>query len=187
MVQWLRLCTPSTEGLGVIPDQGTGSHVPQWRLKSPCATAKTRHSQINKSIQQKRLPIPVLLFVKSINVSVYSSPVACLYKLSFFFCLKNCLSYGLPWQLSGKESACQCRRYRVQSLVWEDPTCCGAAKPTLHNYWACALEPRNRNSRAHVLQLLKPEHPGARALQQEKPPQWKALSLQQRVAPACCS
>ena len=29
----------------------------------------------------------------------------------------------LPRRCSGKESACQCRRYRsqVQSLVWEDP------------------------------------------------------------------
>ena len=23
---------------------------------------------------------------------------------------------------------------RVQALVWEDPTCCGAAKPVCHNY-----------------------------------------------------
>ena len=64
-----------------------------------CATAKTRHSQINKSIQQKRLPIPVLLFVKSINVSVYSSPVACLYKLSFFFASKIVLVMGFPGSL----------------------------------------------------------------------------------------
>ena len=30
---------------------------------------------------------------------------------------------GLPWSLSSKESACQCRRpkRRVQSLGWEDP------------------------------------------------------------------
>ena len=31
---------------------------------------------------------------------------------------------------------------RVQSLTWEDPTCCRTAKPVLHNYWAWALEPR---------------------------------------------
>ena len=35
---------------------------------------------------------------------------------------------------------------RVWSLVWEDPTCHGAAKPVRHNYWA------------HVPQLLKPTH-----------------------------
>ena len=53
---------------------------------------------------------------------------------------------------------------RVQALVWEDPTCRGATKPMRHNYWA------------HVS--------GARALQQEKPPQWEAGAPQQRVAPA---
>ena len=30
---------------------------------------------------------------------------------------------------------------RVQSLTWEDPTCCRTAKPVRHNYWAWALEP----------------------------------------------
>ena len=46
----------------------------------------------------------------------------------------------------------------VESLVQEDPTCHGATKPDRHNYWACA--------------------PRARALQQEKPLQWKAHVLQ---------
>ena len=27
---------------------------------------------------------------------------------------------------------------RVRALVWEDPTCRGAAEPVSHNYWACA-------------------------------------------------
>ena len=49
----------------------------------------------------------------------------------------------LPWWLSGKESACQCRR-QFQFLVWEDLSCHGAAKP-MHHIWACALEPRNHN------------------------------------------
>ena len=39
---------------------------------------------------------------------------------------KNCV--GLPWRLSGKEAACQCRRQ------WSDPTCLRATKPTHHNY-----------------------------------------------------
>ena len=34
---------------------------------------------------------------------------------------------------------------RVRALVWEDPTCHGAAKPVRHNYWACALEPTSHN------------------------------------------
>ena len=45
---------------------------------------------------------------------------------------------------------------RVRALVREDPTCCGAAKPMCHNYWACALEPVSLNYWACVLQLLKP-------------------------------
>ena len=45
---------------------------------------------------------------------------------------------------------------RVQALVREDPTCCGATKPVSHNYWACALEPVGHNYWAYVPQLLKP-------------------------------
>ena len=42
------------------------------------------------------------------------------------------------------------------ALVREDPTCRGATKPMLHNYWACALEPASHNYWACVPQLLKP-------------------------------
>ena len=45
---------------------------------------------------------------------------------------------------------------QVQSLVQEDPTCRGAAKPVHHNCWACALEPMSHNCWAQALQLLKP-------------------------------
>ena len=34
---------------------------------------------------------------------------------------------------------------QVQSLIQEDPTYLKATKPVHHNYWACALEPRNHN------------------------------------------
>ena len=71
---------------------------------------------------------------------------------------------------------------RVWSLVWEDPTCRGPTEPKSHNYWA------------HKPQLLSPHAtttearaPRARALQQEKPPQWEAHALQQKVAPAHCN
>ena len=30
------------------------------------------------------------------------------------------------------------RGTRVRALVWEDPTCRGAAGPVSHSYWACA-------------------------------------------------
>ena len=52
---------------------------------------------------------------------------------------------GLPWWLSSKESAYQCRRHRFESLDQEDPTCLGATKPTHHNCSACALEPGAAN------------------------------------------
>ena len=37
----------------------------------------------------------------------------------------------------------------ARSLVQEDPTCCGTAKPMHHNYWACALEPTRRSYWSH--------------------------------------
>ena len=54
VVQWLRLCTPSAGGLGLIPDQGARSYVPQLsifiqQLKTLWITPKTQCSQINKS------------------------------------------------------------------------------------------------------------------------------------------
>ncbi|TEA34510.1 hypothetical protein DBR06_SOUSAS10710064, partial [Sousa chinensis] len=49
IVQWLRLCSPNAGGLGSIPGQGTGSHMPQLRvhmlqLKIPHAATKTQCS-----------------------------------------------------------------------------------------------------------------------------------------------
>ena len=32
VVQWLRLCIPSTGGLGLIPDQGARSYMPQLSI-----------------------------------------------------------------------------------------------------------------------------------------------------------
>ena len=49
----------------------------------------------------------------------------------------------------------------VQSLVQEDPTGFGAAKPMCHNCWACALEPMLNNKRRHCNE--KPVHCNWRA------------------------
>ena len=57
---------------------------------------------------------------------------------------------------------------RVPALVWEDPTCCGAAKPVRHNYWACALEPASHNYWAHG---LEPVLRSKRSHRNEKPGQ----------------
>ena len=64
---------------------------------------------------------------------------------------------------------------QIQSLVQEDPTCCGATKPVLHN-----TEP---HSRAHRAQLLKPECLKVHALPREKPPQREARASQQESSP----
>ena len=81
---------------------------------------------------------------------------------------------------------------RVRALVREDPTCHGATKPVRHNYWACVPQLLSLCCRAREPQLLSPRAttteahmPRARAPQQEKPLQWEARALQQRVAPAC--
>ena len=71
---------------------------------------------------------------------------------------------------------------QVWALVREDPTCHGATKPMLHNYWACARarEPQLLSPRATTTEARVPR---AHARQQEKPPQWEAHTLQRRVDP----
>ena len=59
----------------------------------------------------------------------------------------------------------------VQSLIWEDPTCHRATKPMCYNYWA------------HEPQLLKLMIFRACALQQAKPLQWEACTLQLGSSP----
>ena len=60
--QWLRLCAPNTGVPGLVPGQGTRSHMPQLRvptlrlkiahatIKDPrcCTATKTQHSQTSK-------------------------------------------------------------------------------------------------------------------------------------------
>ena len=76
---------------------------------------------------------------------------------------------------------------QVQALVWEDPTCRGATKPVHHNYRASILEPASHNYWAHAPQLLMPGRSRACVLQQEKPLQWEARTLQWRVTPTPCN
>ena len=71
----------------------------------------------------------------------------------------------------------------VQSLIQEDPTCCGATIPVCHDYWTCALEPGSHNSWALVPQLLKPRCPIAHVLQQEQPLQWEICVPQLESSP----
>ena len=59
----------------------------------------------------------------------------------------------------------------VQSLIWEDRTCCRATKLMSHNYRACAVEPTSWG------------HWSPCAPQQEKPPQREAHALQLESSP----
>ena len=62
----------------------------------------------------------------------------------------------------------------------EDSTCCGATKPMLHNYRACALKPESCNYWAHGLQLFKLK------TQQEKP-QWSShTAMRVILTPSNC-
>ena len=69
----------------------------------------------------------------------------------------KCITWNWGWKIGhGASLVAQWLRIclpmqgtRVRALVWEDPTCCGAAEPVSHNYWAWAS--------------------GACALQQERP------------------
>ena len=114
----------------------------------------------------------VSIFIELIRRCVIGGPKGCLFKffietikLSFF---KN-LWASLVAQWLG--ICLPTQGTRVQALVQEDPTCCGATKPMRHNYWARVpqllkpvhLEPVLRNKRSPCN-----EKPGHR--NQEKPP-----------------
>ena len=79
----------------------------------------------------------------------------------------NSLTLGFPWWLSGKESTCQCRRQGFDSWSGKIPHATEQLSLS-HNYWACALAPRNRSCWSlHALESVvcqkrqcseKPEH-----------------------------
>ena len=75
---------------------------------------------------------------------------------------------AFPWWLNGKRIHLPMQEKQVISLIWEDPTGCGAKKPVHHNYWACAPEPKKPNYWAHMPQLLKTSHPKECVPQKER-------------------
>ena len=64
----------------------------------------------------------------------------------------------LPWWSCSWECTSM-QGIPVQSLLQEDLTCCGAAEPMHHNYWACALEAVSHKDSAHLPPPLKPRGP----------------------------
>ena len=102
MVQWLGLCTPKAGTLGSIPCQGSRFYMPHLksptaitidpehrkRLKIPCATAKSWHSQINNKYFKKlskclsnfnaqALSISLMLSSLSLCSVIQSCPTLC--------------------------------------------------------------------------------------------------------------
>ena len=51
VVQWLRLCTPNSGGLGLIPDLGARSHMPQLRACMPHLKKSCTPQQISGVLQ----------------------------------------------------------------------------------------------------------------------------------------
>ena len=96
----------------------------------------------------------VLKFCSSRNSTVYSPCIWYLWRIPL----------GPYWWLSGKESACQCRRQEF------DP-------------WSGKI-PHATEQLSLCTKLLKLVHSRVRALQQEKLLQWKTYALQPRAAPA---
>ena len=59
-------------------------------------------------------------------------------------------SQGHPWWISGKESACQCRRHGFGFNPWSEKTPQASEKLSLCAYWSLpALKPMLCNKRSH--------------------------------------
>ena len=88
----------------------------------------------------------------------------------------------LSWWLSGKESACQCRRHGFDP--WSRKTAHASEKLSLYQcYWASALGSGTTTTETIVLLLLKPAHSRAHSPQQVKPTQWEAHTPQLESSP----
>ena len=78
---------------------------------------------------------------------------------------------GLPWWLSGKDSACLCRIRGFDPWSGKTPRAAEQLSPMCHKHRACALQlgdPQLRST--HALQLLKPLHLSACSATREAAP-----------------
>ena len=55
------------------------------------------------------------------------------------------LMWGFPGGSVVKKISRPVQKTWIQSVMWQEPTCCGATNPEHHNHWACYLEPRSCN------------------------------------------
>ena len=136
----------------------TSSRIRAWR--APNVKAAVVHGLRTPEILlfPSRLPPALLAFRFHISAGSYvsscpSNPLRSSKHNSGASLVAQWLEIRLPMQGT-----------RVRALVWEDPTCRGAAGPASHSYWACAS--------------------GACAPRQERPRQWEARAPRWRVAPA---
>ena len=70
VVQWLRLCTPNAGGLGLIPSQGTRSHMPQLRIRTLQLKDPASHNQRSQVLQLRPNA------AKCINIKIKKKPAA---------------------------------------------------------------------------------------------------------------
>ena len=96
--------------------------------------------------------------------------------------VKNSLEFSIylrilwAWLLSGKESTCQSPRYRIDRGPGRSTCYGGATKP--HVPQLLSLCSRAWELLSPCTTALKPTHPRAHALRQEKPLQWEPHALQ---------
>ena len=81
----------------------------------------------------------------------------------------------LPWWLSGKESACKCRRHGFNCWSRKIPHGMEQLKLGSHSFWPELESPRAATAEAR--------RPRAWAPGQKKPPEWEAREPQQRGGP----
>ena len=94
-----------------------------------------------------------------------------------------------PWDFPGKNAGVGCH-FLLQGIFLTQGSNVSLFHPLLwqvdslplYTWEACRPQLLSLCPRAWVPQLLKPLHPMACTLQQEKPPRWKSCALQWRVA-----
>ena len=93
---------------------------------------------------------------------------------------------GLPWWLSGYESAWQCRGHgfdpwsgKIPHAVEQLSLCTTTTEPERHNYWS----PCTTTTEAHAPQLLKPAYPRAFALQKREATTMRSLRTSTKCNP----
>ena len=99
-------------------------------------------------------------FIKIFEILSLCTTQGCMLIMLKNYLVSKSWCIGLPWWLSGKESACQCRRHGFDP--WSGKVPHAAEQPS----WGPQL--LRLCLRAWELQLLKPARPRARAPQQER-------------------